>query len=582
MRSKYLQILRYLKPYIWIALLSPLFLMIEVWMTLLIPDMMSQMINIGIKEKESVSAVLNYGGWMLLFAFLAIFFAFLSNFFSTWASCEMVNDIRITTFKKALTMSFKSLDELETGQVITRVTSDVNSLRMITKAMLRQVLRAPVMMIGAVIMAYRISPKLSIIFAIIIPIIFIANYFIVKKSYPLFQKMQGSLEDINNYTHENLANIRVVKAFNRGDYANEIFDEKIDVLKEVTIKANWITALTNPISLVVINLAITAVLYYGGLDVINMTIDMEVGNLIAFINYLTLVSGSLNMFTHILNIFPRAEASSKRILELINADLAMKDNQKVLESNFQGKIEFRNVSFSYHDGTKVLKNLSFTVHPGEKLGIIGTTGSGKSTLAYLIGRYYDATEGEIYIDDVLIQDYDLHFLRSKISMVMQKALLFSGSIGDNIRFGNTDATEEELIEVSNIADAYEFISKYPEQYNSIIGQRGINLSGGQKQRLSMARSLLTKPKILIFDDSTSAVDMTTEARILNAINSKVNDTTLIIIAQRIQSVMTCDKIIVLEQGKITGMGNHEHLLQTNTLYQEIYQAQVGGDEDESR
>jgi ATP-binding cassette subfamily B protein len=341
------------------------------------------------------------------------------------------------------------------------------------------------------------------------------------------------------------------------------------------MKANMITSFTGPISMIVINLSIAAILYYGGIDVVKQSLD--IGEIVAFINYLGLVAGSLGMFTNIINLFPRAEASSQRVLELLESELELKDRSIITKKDFEGKIEFKDVSFSYPDGTEVLKHVSFVLNPGERLGIIGTTGSGKTTLTNLISRFYDVTEGQIYIDDQPIQDYDLHYLRSNISTVMQKALLFSGSIGDNVRFGQMDATKEDLIEATTQTDAYEFIENYPDQFDSIIGQRGINLSGGQKQRLSMARSILTNPKILIFDDSTSAVDMATEARILTSLSRKIKGTSLIIIAQRVQSIIDADQILVIENGIVTGTGTHEELLNSNLLYQQIYEIQLGGD-----
>lgn len=571
--NSYIKMLRFLKPYKWIAILAPIFLIVEVVMNLLIPETMSYIIDIGIKNKN-LDQVIHYSIIMLIYTVLAILFAFLSNFFSTWASALMVNDIRITTFKKALTMSFHSLDDFETAKVITRVTSDSNSLRWITRALLRVLFRAPILLIGAVIMAIRISPKLSIILIIIIPILFFSNYFIVKKAFPKYRLSQEKLEKVNMMTQENLENIRVVKAFNRGDYENEKFSHSINELMDSTIKANVMTAFTNPIFLIVINFSTAAVLYFGGYDVMNDAI--EIGKIFAFITYLGQISGAMGTMMNVINIFPRAEASSGRVLELINSNLELENKGTTTNPDFKGKIEFRNVSFSYKD-TPVLKNVSFVLNPGERLGIIGTTGSGKTTLVQLIARFYDVTSGDIFIDDVNIKDYDLHHLRSHISMVMQKALLFAGTIGDNIKFGNMAAPDEEVIASSLHAEAFEFIDKYENKFSSLIGERGINLSGGQKQRVSIARSLMTKPKILIFDDSTSAVDMTTEANILNTLRHKIDQTSVIIIAQRIQSIRDADQILILEQGKITGKGTHEDLLKSHSLYQEIYEMQLGGE-----
>lgn len=581
----YLKMLRYLMPYFLIAIFAPLFLFLEVQMNLLIPDTMEKVVDLGIVSGK-IDRILYYGGYMLLYAFLGILFALTSNFFATWASSKMVHDIRVDTFRKALTMSFSSLDELQTGEVITRATSDVNRLRWVTRVSLRLFFRAPMMLVGALIMAYRKSKNLSVVFLIIIPLIALTNWLIIRKAAPLFRKMQEKLEAVNTFTHEILKNIRVVKAFNRGDYAIGQFDVKIDELKETTERAHFITLFNYPITSTIINLSIVAILYFGGREVIAQhgtdAASLSLGRIIAFINYLWQVVNSIMMFNRIINLYPQAEASSKRLLELLETDYTMSSQNLVTADSgheFKGEITFKNVSFSYDGKKKVLDRISFTVKPGQRLGIIGTTGAGKSTLISLIPRYYDATEGEVLIDGINVKDYDLHYLRSNISMVMQRPLLFSGTIGDNVRFARMDADEEEMIQATQIADAYEFIVRYPDRFDSIIGQRGINLSGGQKQRISMARSIITKPKILIFDDSTSAVDMQTEARILSALQKKTKGTTTIIIAQRIQSIIDCDQILVLEDGKITGLGTHEELLKTNELYRKIYEIQIGSDGD---
>ncbi|HEY8436346.1 MAG TPA: ABC transporter ATP-binding protein [Haloplasmataceae bacterium] len=581
----YLKMLRYLMPYFLIAIFAPLFLFLEVQMNLLIPDTMEKVVDLGIVSGK-IDRILYYGGYMLLYAFLGILFALTSNFFATWASSKMVHDIRVDTFRKALTMSFSSLDELQTGEVITRATSDVNRLRWVTRVSLRLFFRAPMMLVGALIMAYRKSKNLSVVFLIIIPLIALTNWLIIRKAAPLFRKMQEKLEAVNTFTHEILKNIRVVKAFNRGDYAIGQFDVKIDELKETTERAHFITLFNYPITSTIINLSIVAILYFGGREVIAQhgtdAASLSLGRIIAFINYLWQVVNSIMMFNRIINLYPQAEASSKRLLELLETDYTMSSQNLVTADSgheFKGEITFKNVSFSYDGKKKVLDRISFTVKPGQRLGIIGTTGAGKSTLISLIPRYYDATEGEVLIDGINVKDYDLHYLRSNISMVMQRPLLFSGTIGDNVRFARMDADEEEMIQATQIADAYEFIVRYPDRFDSIIGQRGINLSGGQKQRISMARSIITEPKILIFDDSTSAVDMQTEARILSALQKKTKGTTTIIIAQRIQSIIDCDQILVLEDGKITGLGTHEELLKTNELYRKIYEIQIGSDGD---
>lgn len=575
-----IKISKYLKPYWFYAILAPIFLIGEVSFLLLIPKTSGEMIGVGITDKN-LKQVLMMSLLMLLYTLLSSALAFLSHYFANKASNEMANDLRIVTFKKALNMSFTNLDEYEIGKVITRVTSDTNMIRMTMRTFLRGPFRAPYLLFGAIFMIIRLSVTLSLILLIAIPIIFISNYFIIKKAYPMYREVQEKLENINTYTQENLENIRVIKAFNRGDYANENFDYHIDELQNSLIKANIVTSINTPLFMFVMNMCVVAVIYFGGLDV--MAQKYDAGNIVAFLGYLGQISMALNMIIHVIRMLPRAQASSTRLVELFNvkSELIEKpDSIKDVEIN--GKIEFRNVSFAYKGSDTVLHNLSFTINPGERLGILGSTGSGKTTLVSLIPRFYDVNEGEVLIDDINVKDYDLKTLRSQISTVMQRALLFAGTIGDNIKFGAMDEDEEEVYHVSKIASAYDFITSFTDGYDTILGERGINLSGGQKQRLSMARSLLVKPKILIFDDSTSAVDMATEQKILQALSEELNDCTIILIAQRIRSVINADKILILENGRITGFGTHEELLKTNTFYQNIYQQQMGEVNDENK
>jgi ATP-binding cassette, subfamily B, multidrug efflux pump len=368
----------------------------------------------------------------------------------------------------------------------------------------------------------------------------------------------------------------VVKAFDRSDYENKKFTTTIDDLMHSTIKANIFTSFNSPILTFIISMSTVAILWFGGLEVIGG--EMKIGDISAFILYLGKISGALAMITGMINMFPRAEASANRVLELLESEPTIKQSETpIKDTEIKGQITFNHVTFGYPNSSPVLKDISFTVEPGEKLGIIGTTGSGKTTLVNLIPRFYDPSEGEILIDGVDIKQYDTQFLRKNIGTTMQKAMLFAGTIENNIRLGAMEAPEDVLIRSSEDAQAYEFITKYKEQYQTILGERGINLSGGQKQRLSMARSIMTQPKILIFDDSTSAVDMTTESKILEALHLHAGDKTVIIIAQRIKSVINADKILVLENGTVTGFGTHDELLAQNALYQEIYEAQIGGE-----
>lgn len=576
--KNFIKIMRFLKPYWFIASMAPIFLLAEVTVTLLIPKTSGQLIDYGIKQGD-LDQVKYLSLLMLLYTLLSVVFSFLSNFFANWASAEMSNDLRIATFSKSLNMSFINLDEFEIGKVITRVTSDSNSLRFMTRNFLRTVFKAPYMLFGAIFIVIGLSPKLAFLLILIVPILFISNFIIIKKSYPKYREIQEKLETVNTFTQENLENIRVVKAFNRSEYANNKFEHHIEDLSNTTIKANIISSFNTPIFMFIMNMCIVAVLWFGGMDVING--DLEVGNIVAFLGYLGQISGALAMITSMMNIIPRAATSSTRILELLNVDSELQQDQNPIKTKeILGKIEFRNVSFNYKSQNPSLKNLSFIVNPGERLGVLGTTGSGKTTLINLIPRFYDTNDGEILIDDIDVKKYDLHTLRSQISTVMQKALLFAGTIEDNIKFGDMECDETDVLDAAKNAEAFEFITNFNEGYQTILGERGINLSGGQKQRLSMARSLLPKPKIIIFDDSTSAVDMTTESKILSSLNKNVEGATIIIIAQRIRSVMNCDRILILENGKITGYGTHQELLKTSEYYRNIYQTQMGVTLDE--
>lgn len=578
---KLLKIMGYLKRYWYVAILPPLFMLGEVYFLLLIPKTSGNIIVVGITD-QNLPKVIEMSLMMLLFTTLSVVFGYLSQYFSNVASNEVANDLRIETFTKSLNMSFTNLDEFQVGKVITRVTSDTNIIRMMIRTILRTFLRAPILIFGAIFMVVTLSPKLAITLLVAIPFMFIANYIIIKKSFPKFRLVQEKLENINTFTQENLENIRVVKAFNRKEYVIDKFDEYINELQDTTIKANIITSLNSPIFQFVTNFCVVAVIYIGGLDII--ADKYNAGNIIAFLGYLSQIMMALNLISGLILEFPRAGASANRLYELFEVQSEIKNSANPIKDvEIKGKIEFRNVTFAYKGQEEpILKNVSFKIDSGQVLGILGTTGSGKTTLINLIPRFYDVTEGEILIDDINVKDYDLYTLRSQISTVMQKALLFAGTIADNIKFGRMSATDDEVDKASKAAEAYEFIEGFPEGYDTILGERGINLSGGQKQRLSLARSLLVKPKILILDDSTSAVDMATEQRILKALRQDVTDCTKIIIAQRIRSVLSADKILILEDGRVTGYGTHEELLKSNKFYQTLYNQQMGGSNDEKQ
>jgi ATP-binding cassette subfamily B protein len=449
--------------------------------------------------------------------------------------------------------------------------------------LLRIFVRSPMLAIGSIVMTITISPKLALVLAIVVPILFVIMYWLIRRTLPLFSIMQARLDDVNTVLQENFAGIRVVKAFVRSAYENSRFGRANGSYTESSLKALQFVALNMPILTFILNAAIVAVLWYGGLDVQNGR--LPVGELIAFINYVTQVMFSLSMIGMMLVRFSTAKVSAERVQEVLELNHhesynKMNSAKPVLRSlDVKGEVTFDHVSFAYAenaaDSAHVLKDIHFTAKPGQKLAIIGATGAGKSTLVHLISRLYEPAKGRVTLDGIDIRTMDLHSLRGHVGIVLQEAILFSGTISENIAFGKADATEAEIIAAAKAAAAHDFIVKLPEGYNTRLGQRGINLSGGQKQRLSIARALLLKPAVLVMDDSTSAVDAKTEARIQASLRELMLDCTSIIIAQRIHSVRDADQILVLEDGKIEASGTHDELLRSSPLYQQIYQSQAG-------
>jgi ATP-binding cassette, subfamily B, multidrug efflux pump len=556
-------------------ILGPLLAIIDVFGEIVQPMLMSDIVDTGIKNGD-INYILKMGATMIGLSLVAIVGGVGNVYFSSKSSVGFASELRKGLFKKIQEFSFANIDTFSSASLVTRLTNDINTLQQVAMMSLRLLIRAPLMLICAVIFALQINRELTIIIAVAIPALSLAIYFIIKKGIPFFIRMQQKLDKVNAAIQENLTNIRVVKSFVRSDFEKEKFAVANRDLMEMSVRASTIVILIMPVMMLIMNISIVAVVWFGGNKV--MLGDIQVGQLMSFISYITQILIALMLLSMTIMMFSRASASSGRILEVLDSEVDISDQQGALGKNLSiesGKVEFRDLCFKYntHSDTFVLKDISFTVEPGELIAIIGATGSAKTSLVQLIPRLYDATEGQILIDNQDVRDYTLHRLREKISTVLQKNVLFSGTIKNNLKWGNPEASEEEMIAAARDAQAHDFIMSFPDRYETILGQGGVNLSGGQQQRLCIARALLKKPVILILDDSTSAVDTATEAKIREALQQNHNQTTTFIIAQRISSIETVDRIIILDDGRVIAIGTHQELLKNSTVYQEIYQSQ---------
>lgn len=568
----------YLKKYIYRYrrqfLTAIIFISLETFGDLIQPTIMSKIIDNGVKRGD-MDYVLKLGALMFLVTALGATFAIIRNLISSKVSQRFGADLREDLYIKIQSLSLQNIDEFQDASLITRLTNDVNQVQNFAHGSMRIFVKAPVLGIGAVIMSFILNPKMALIPLAIVPMVAFIISCNLKISYPIFTRIQKALDKVNGVMREYFAGIRLVKAFNRFEYEKERFRKVNEGLKNITLKGMRIMAIFNPTVSLTVSIGIVLVLWIGGVRVNSG--NMEVGKIMAFVNYMTQVLHSLVLMTRILNMFIRAKASAERIGEVFATESSMilKDDP-IKVSNIEGRLEFENVYFKYHNNSQwVLENISFTVNPGETLAIIGSTGSGKTSLVNLIPRFYDVLEGSIKIDNTDIRDMDLDELRNMISIVPQKVLLFTGTIKDNIKWGNMGATDKDVEEVAKIAEAHDFIISFNDGYNTYLGQAGVNLSGGQKQRISIARALIKKPRILILDDCTSAVDLITERKIRSKLKDYLKDTTTILIAQRITSVMDADKIIVLDRGRIVGFGNHHELMETCQVYKDIYVSQLG-------
>ncbi len=567
----------YLKPYWKVTVLAPLAMVLEVAMDLLQPALMSRIVDQGIFS-HNYQLVLETGLLMIAVAGIGMLGGFGCTIFSSIASQNFGADLRTDLFTRIQAFSFHNLDRFPTASLITRLTNDVVQVQNVVLIMLRSLVRAPLLCIGGIIMALTIDPQMASVLLIAIPLLGTILGMIITKGFPLFGAVQRRLDRVNTVIRENLAGVRVVKAFVRADYEQQRFAKANADLTVIAVKAGRMVGLTMPVMVLVMNFSLIAVVWFGGIKVNQGGI--AVGQIMALINYMTQILFALMMVGFMLMMVSRAKASAERIQEVLAVGVDITDPAvPVPDAIKQGRIRFENVSFRYPgaSGAPVLRQISFEALPGETVAILGATGSGKSTLVNLLPRFYDVTEGRILIDGTDVRAITLDELRQKIGAVPQESILFSGTVIENIRWGRTDASEAAVVAAAQAAQADEFIRQLSDGYQTNLSQRGVNLSGGQKQRLSIARALVRQPLILIFDDSTSAVDLGTEARIRRALKNMPR-TTCLVVAQRISSVMAADKIIVLEDGAIAAIGTHRQLLQESAVYQDIYRSQMGVEE----
>lgn len=569
------KMLKYLKPYWVFAVAAPLFMLLEVMMDLMQPAFMQKIVDEGIANRD-MDYVFSTLGLMLAVAVVGWIGGAGCSYFSAIAAINAGTDLREEMFTHVQALSFRNIDQLKTGNLITRLTSDVVAVQRIMMMMMRIMVRAPLQIIGSLIMTYIISPRLFIILLVIVPVLILTMVLILRQGYPLYKVVQERLDKVNSVMQENLSGIRVVKAFVRGNFEKKRFSSANDDYMDTTMRVSRTMAIMSPVTMILINVGVVAVLWFGNIEVASGRI--QVGKVMAFINYLLQLLNSLMMFANLMMMYSKAQASAERIDEVFNTISEVDDipNALVLE-RLEGALAFDKVSFSYgeDDVEPVLTDICFVANPGEKVAIIGSTGSGKSTLVNLIPRMYDIDSGTITIGGTDIKAIKRESLRAGIGMVLQQALLFSGTIRDNIMYGKEGASMSEVEEVVDTAGASEFINGFQDGYDTILGQKGVNLSGGQKQRLSIARGLIRQPHILILDDSTSAVDVTTEAHIQDKLGSTTKASIVILIAQRISSVLDADKILVLEDGHIVGSGTHDELIISNEAYIDIYESQLG-------
>lgn len=580
-----MKVLRYLKPYWVFALLCPLAMILEVSMDLLQPTLMSDIVDNGIlgdaAADENLRYVLITGLKMLVFSLIGCFGGIASAAFGTAAAQKMGNDLRKDAFAKVMHMSFQQTDKFTTGSLVTRLTNDITAIQEFVAMSLRMFVRTGMQFIGGIAVILTLNVNFGIVLVISLPVQLIAVAIIMKKASPLFSIVQSRLDKVNSVVQENVSGARVVKAFTREEYEINRFDNANTDLMTTNLKVQKLLATLNPILMIIMNASVIAIIMIGGFQVEAKA--MQVGEVMAAVTYITQILMSVMMVGMMFQQVSRSAASMKRVNEVLSTNPVISDGHKSSDSDNSGTVEFRNVGFSYpgSSGKPVLSGIDLKAGKGQMIAILGSTGCGKTSLVNLVPRFYDATEGDVLVDGVNVKDYDVDTLRSKIGVVLQKSELFSGTVAENIRWGCETATDEEVKTAAKIAQAEEFIDGFNDGYDTMISEKGASLSGGQKQRMAIARAIIKKPEILIFDDSTSALDLSTEAKLHKALRENLSGVTVIMIAQRIASVMRADKIAVLENGSICAFGTHKELMETSSVYRDIYYSQMKQGEEEA-
>jgi len=564
---------KYLKPYALFAVLTPLSMVGEVLGDLLQPKLMSKIVDDGVLGQD-MDLIIRTGLLMLLVLIGGGACGIAASAFGGIASQSFSRDLRVDVFKRVMGLSFEQTDKFTTGSLVTRLTADITSIQQMVDFMLRMLVRDSLLFFGGIIMMLTLNVRFGIIILCALPVEIIMMIIILKKANPYYSIVAKRLDTVNSVVQENVTGARVVKAYVREDTEEKRFDDANISLMESNLRVQTLMAILQPLLMIILNLSVIAVIVIGGWQV--QAQAMKVGEVMAAITYLTQVLHGVMMMSMMFQTIAKASASANRLREVLETDPVIKSGSVSLSDKTGGTVSFKNVSFSYPEtkGRPVISDLTLDIKSGESVAILGATGSGKSSLVNLIPRFYDCTAGEVLVDGVNVKDCKLDELRKKVGIVLQKSELFSGTVEDNIKWGDKNATHEEVISAAQAAQADEFIQKIPAGYEGIIAEKGASLSGGQKQRLSISRAVLKKPEILILDDSTSALDLGTEAKLRAEIDRKMNGTTLIIIAQRIQSVKSCDRIAVLDHGKLCACDTHENLLKTCEVYQDIYASQV--------
>lgn len=580
-----IKLLKYAKKYIFYTLLSPLLMVGEVIFELLIPQVMADIVETirltgttdPVAQQEAIQTILTLGGKMLTFALCSLFCGAMAARLASVAGMGFGAGIRNALIEKVQTFSFSNIDRFSTASLITRTTTDITTVQNTFLMLIRGLFRAPIMLVTALAICIKKSKDVTSVFGVVLPIILIvlaiAGPILIKRFKAMLKKFDG----FNASIQENLTNIRVVKSFVRTDYEKKKFKAANDDLYNASIYAEKLMILGEPLLMVLLYCTILAVIVVSTKVIANGS--LLVGEFTAIFTYIMQIIMSFLMSIAMVAQLFMSEASAKRIAEVLDEEPDIKDPENALETLKDASVEFKNVSFSYNEGKNIINNASFKINSGEMVGIMGATGSSKSSLVQLIARLYDVTDGEVLVGGENVKKYKLHSLRENVGMVLQKNVLFSGTIADNLRWGNKNATDEELRNACKIADADEFVSSFPDGYQTDLGQGGVNVSGGQKQRLCIARAILKSPKILILDDSTSAVDSATDARIRQGLRESLPSTTKIIIAQRVSSISDCDKIIILDNGTVNDIGTHEELLERNEIYRDVYTSQQKGTDD---